>query len=197
MTAGVDIPTFARTQLSLLAAELEAEIAESATLVSLHSPAALQRAGVALANLTVAAQRTGLGGRTVLELAPHPATCPPLPPPPPPPPPPTPQACPSTASASATSAKAKAAEEGEGSGVKGVVTRVAKAAVAVALDDDGGDDGGGGKEDRVDALAVGEKKVWIVKVADDVTFRRMNSAMERLAKMEEREYSEKTRSGSR
>ena len=47
----LDIPTFAQTQLSLLAAELAAEIAESAALVSLHSPAALQRAGVALTNL--------------------------------------------------------------------------------------------------------------------------------------------------
>ncbi|KAG7292579.1 hypothetical protein NEMBOFW57_002614 [Staphylotrichum longicolle] len=70
----VDIPTFAQTQLTLLASELAAEIAESSALVALHSPAALQRAGVALTNLTVAAQRTGLGGKTVLELGPDPAT---------------------------------------------------------------------------------------------------------------------------
>jgi DNA polymerase alpha-associated DNA helicase A len=48
----IDIPTFASTQLSLLERELAAEIAESAALVSLHSPAALQRAGVALTNRT-------------------------------------------------------------------------------------------------------------------------------------------------
>ncbi|KAK4151944.1 hypothetical protein C8A00DRAFT_16685, partial [Chaetomidium leptoderma] len=70
----IDIPTFATTQLALLASELAAEIAESAALVGLHSPAALQRAGVALTNLTVSAQRTGLGGKTVLELGPDPAT---------------------------------------------------------------------------------------------------------------------------
>ncbi|KAL2175935.1 P-loop containing nucleoside triphosphate hydrolase protein [Thermothelomyces heterothallicus CBS 202.75] len=203
MTAGVDIPTFARTQLSLLAAELEAEIAESSALVSLHSPAALQRAGVALVNLTVASQRTGLGGRTVLELAPHPATAS--------------SGGPGSSSSSAdlpehgirvgdivlvaeqpssggvrkkdakASSSSSSSSSSEGCGVKGVVTRVGKGAVGVAVDD--GSEDGGGKEDRVDALAAGEKKVWIVKVADDVTFRRMNSTMERLAKMEEREYS--------
>ncbi|KAL2154386.1 hypothetical protein VTH82DRAFT_3062 [Thermothelomyces myriococcoides] len=204
MTAGVDIPTFARTQLSLLAAELEAEIAESSALVSLHSPAALQRAGVALINLTVASQRTGLGGRTVLELGPHPATASAS----------GPSAAdlpehgirvgdivlvaeqPSsggvrkkeTKASSSSSSSSSSSKGSEGSGVKGVVTRTGKGAIWIALDD-GGDDGGG-KEDKVDALAVGEKKVWIVKVADDVTFRRMNSTMERLAKMEEREYSE-------
>ncbi len=46
----IDIPSFASTQLSLLATELAAEIAESSALVSLHSPAALQRAGLALTN---------------------------------------------------------------------------------------------------------------------------------------------------
>ncbi|KAK4035084.1 P-loop containing nucleoside triphosphate hydrolase protein, partial [Parachaetomium inaequale] len=52
-------------------------------------------------------------------------------------------------------------------------------------------DGGGGKEGGggEGVLGGGEKRVWIVKVADDVTFRRMNATMERLAKMEEREYS--------
>ncbi|KAK3904829.1 hypothetical protein C8A05DRAFT_31352, partial [Staphylotrichum tortipilum] len=70
----VDVPAFAQNQLSLLAAELAAEIAESSALVSLHSPQALQRAGVALTNLTLTSQRTGLGGKTVLELGPDPAT---------------------------------------------------------------------------------------------------------------------------
>ena len=38
----LDIPDFARTQRSLLEAELAAEVAETAGLVSNHSPAALQ-----------------------------------------------------------------------------------------------------------------------------------------------------------
>lgn len=62
------ISAFATAQLSLLAAELTAELTENNALVSQTSPSALQRAGVAILNLTIASQRTGLGGKTVLEL---------------------------------------------------------------------------------------------------------------------------------
>lgn len=68
-----DIPTFARTQLALLAAELDAELAETSLLTIAHSPSVLQRAGLALTGLHIAAQRTGLAAKTVLELAPDPA----------------------------------------------------------------------------------------------------------------------------
>ncbi|KAL2199992.1 P-loop containing nucleoside triphosphate hydrolase protein [Corynascus similis CBS 632.67] len=194
-TDAVDVPAFARAQLSLLAAELAAEIAESSALVALHSPAALQRAGVAIANLTVASQRTGLGGKTVLELGPDPAT--------------TSSAGAGTAGTelpehgirvgdivlvaeqpSAAGVKKKEARAMEGRGVKGVVTRIGRGVVGVAVDDGGEDGGNSGKEDYgVEGLVAGDKRVWIVKVADDVTFRRMKATMERLAKMEEREYS--------
>lgn len=63
-----DISTFATTQLDLLDKELQAELAETAELASASSPAALQRAGLAILNLTLSNQRTGLGGKTVLEL---------------------------------------------------------------------------------------------------------------------------------
>lgn len=63
-----DIPSFAATQLSLLDAELEAERAETALLTSAHPPQTLARAGLAIVNLTIASQRTGLGGKTVLDL---------------------------------------------------------------------------------------------------------------------------------
>jgi DNA polymerase alpha-associated DNA helicase A len=69
-----DINAFATTQLSLLQKELDAEIAESATLTSTLSPNALQRAGAALIGLTVASTRTGLAGKTVVELEPDSAT---------------------------------------------------------------------------------------------------------------------------
>ncbi|KAL2133803.1 hypothetical protein VTI74DRAFT_1660 [Chaetomium olivicolor] len=185
----IDIPSFATTQLSLLAAELAAEIAESSALVSLHSPAALQRAGVALTNLTVTAQRTGLGGKTVLELGPDPATA---------------KGGGGGASASSAngaelpehgirtgdivlvaeqptaSARKREVKELEGKGVKGVVTRVGRGSLGVAVEEREGREEG-------DALA-GEKRVWIVKVADDITFRRMNATMERLQKMSEAEY---------
>ncbi|KAL2017723.1 hypothetical protein VTK56DRAFT_1748 [Thermocarpiscus australiensis] len=191
-----DVQSFAQTQLSLLAAELAAEIAESAALVSLHAPAALQRAGVAVTNLCVAAQRTGLGGKTVLELAPDPAT--------------TTSTSNSTSSGSGGGAGADLPEHGvrtgdivlvaempsggarkrevkelERRGVKGVVTRVGRGTVGVAVEER---EGGKGEDGVVDVLA-GERRVWIVKVADDATFRRMTGTMERLMKMPEAEYS--------
>ncbi|KAJ4379064.1 hypothetical protein N0V85_008885, partial [Neurospora sp. IMI 360204] len=70
----IDIPSFASTQLTLLSSELAAEIAETSELIGLHTPTALQRAGLALTNLVVNAQRTGYGGKTVLELGPDSAT---------------------------------------------------------------------------------------------------------------------------
>ncbi len=71
---GIDIASFASTQLSLLAAELQCEIDETSAAAAAHSPAALQRAGLAVANLVLGSRRTGLGGRTVLELVADPAT---------------------------------------------------------------------------------------------------------------------------
>ena len=68
-----DISTFATTQLALLDRELQAELTETSSLTTECSPATLQRAGVALLNLSVSSQRTGLGGRTVLDLRLDPA----------------------------------------------------------------------------------------------------------------------------
>ena len=67
------IHSFARAQLSLLKAELAAESSATAELLSAASPRGLSRSGLAIPNLTVASQRTGLGGRTVFELARDPA----------------------------------------------------------------------------------------------------------------------------
>ena len=64
----IDISAFATTQLSLLSAELAAEIASNAALLASSSPANLSRAGLAVTNLVITSQRTGLGGKTVLEL---------------------------------------------------------------------------------------------------------------------------------
>jgi DNA polymerase alpha-associated DNA helicase A len=69
-----DIASFASTQQTLLAAELAAELAESASQTTAHSPAALQRAGAALAGLVAGGTRTGFGGRTLLDLEPDAAT---------------------------------------------------------------------------------------------------------------------------
>lgn len=67
------IPDFATTQLALLDLELRAELASTADLAAQSAPASLQRAGLAILNLHVASQRTGLGGKTVLELQRDPA----------------------------------------------------------------------------------------------------------------------------
>ncbi|KXH47303.1 hypothetical protein CSAL01_08460 [Colletotrichum salicis] len=175
-------PSFATTQLSLLATELAAEVSESSALVSSHSPTALQRAGLALPNLVVTARRTGLGGRTVLELAPDPATS-------------------SSSSSSSSSgenelpehglrpgdivliseqpagnAKKKEVKELESKGARGVVTRVRREVVGVAVDE------GKGEEREFGG------RVWIVKVADDVTYRRMSQTMGKIEKMTESEY---------
>ncbi|ROW01717.1 hypothetical protein VSDG_02124 [Cytospora chrysosperma] len=172
----VVIQAFAATQIALLDAEQKSEIAETSHLISIHSPAALQRAGVAITNLAVSSQRTGLGGKTVVELSPD-----------------------SAVSSSdgelpehgirtgdivllseqpAGSAKKREVKDMERKGVKGVVTRVRKTDVGVALD-----------EDKEDASAALGGRVWIVKLADDVTFKRMNQTMGKMQDMSESEHS--------
>ncbi|KAL6868425.1 DNA-binding protein SMUBP-2 [Trichoderma novae-zelandiae] len=169
----MDVPSFAATQLALLDQELQSEIQETSSLISNHSPTGLQRAGLAITNLTISSQRTGLGGKTVLELSPDGATS-------------------STgelpehgirtgdivlvAEQPAGSAKKREVKELERKGARGVVTRVQRAAVNVALD-----------EGRDEVLFSG--RVWMVKLADEVTYRRMNQTMEKLQKMGEAEYS--------
>ncbi|GFP52562.1 DNA polymerase alpha-associated DNA helicase A [Trichoderma asperellum] len=167
------VPSFAATQLALLDQELQSEIQETSTLITNHSPTGLQRAGLAITNLTISSQRTGLGGKTVLELSPDSATS-------------------STgelpehgirtgdivlvAEQPAGSAKKREIKELEKRGARGVVTKVQRAAVNVALDE--------GKDD-----VMFSGRVWMVKLADEVTYRRMNQTMEKLQKMGESEYS--------
>ncbi|CVK89028.1 related to HCS1-DNA helicase A [Fusarium mangiferae] len=169
----VDIPAFATTQLALLEQELQTEINETSTLISNHSPTALQRAGLALINLVVSGQRTGLGGRTVLELSPDAATG-------------SPDELPEhglrtgdivlVAEQPAGSAKKREVKDLEKKGARGVVTRVSRGWIAVAID-----------EGREEVGFLG--RVWAVKLADEVTYKRMNWAMEKLNKMQESEYS--------
>lgn len=152
----VDVPSFASTQLSLLDQELQCEIQETSTLISNHSPTALQRAGLAITNLSLSSQRTGLGGKTVLELSPDSATS-------------TTGDLPEhgirtgdivlVAEQPAGSAKKREVKDLEKKGARGVVTKVTKGFVGVALDE--------GKED-----AAFNGKVWIVKLADEVTYKR-------------------------
>jgi DNA polymerase alpha-associated DNA helicase A len=66
--APTSITAFAATQLELLDQELKAELEETNLLVSQTAPGRLQNAGLAILNLTIGSQRTGLGGKTVLDL---------------------------------------------------------------------------------------------------------------------------------
>lgn len=72
-TTQTDIEAFAKKQLQLLDAEQQAEIAETSLLTSTQPPVVLQRAGLAILNLQVSAQRTGFGGKTLIELSLDPA----------------------------------------------------------------------------------------------------------------------------
>lgn len=69
MAPPLEISAFATTQLALLTQELAAETQETHLLTSTHAPSVLARAGLAILNLNVAAQRTGLGGKTLVDLA--------------------------------------------------------------------------------------------------------------------------------
>ncbi|KAF2397731.1 P-loop containing nucleoside triphosphate hydrolase protein [Trichodelitschia bisporula] len=166
------ITTFTTTQLTLLAAELAAETAQSTALLASTAPSALARAGLALTNLTLASQRTGLGGRIVLELEPDSAV----------------------AGAEgelpehglrvgdivavqaqpAGAARKKEKAESRERGVEGVVCRVQAKSVHVALEGD--------------EVEVPGGKLWIVKVANDVTYKRMTYTMKDMNRLSEAAY---------
>lgn len=170
----VDIPSFCATQLALLDAELQSEVSETSSLITGNSPTSLQRAGVAITNLVISSQRTGLGGKTVLELSldgaigegdlPEHGIR-------------TGDIC-LVASQPAGSAKKKEVKELEDKGSRGVVTRATKTAVSVALDRE---------DDDADANLGG--RLWLVKLSNDVTFKRMNQVIGRLQRMDEAQYS--------
>jgi DNA polymerase alpha-associated DNA helicase A len=154
----VDVPSFATTQLALLDAELQSELSENSSLISNTSPTSLQRAGIAITNLTLTSQRTGLGGKTVVELGPDSATAN------------SEGELPEhgirpgdivmVSEQPAGSAKRREVKELEAKGSRGVVTRVGRCAVWVALD--------GEDDDNV----AGMRRLWLVKLANDVTYRR-------------------------
>jgi DNA polymerase alpha-associated DNA helicase A len=62
------ISNFAVNQQGLLKQELQSELEETTLLTSSAAPSTLQKAGLALLNLTVAVLRTGYGGKTLVDL---------------------------------------------------------------------------------------------------------------------------------
>ncbi|THW42221.1 DNA helicase [Aureobasidium pullulans] len=171
--APIDIPTFADKQLKLLAAELNAELEETALLTATHAPSTLARAGLAVLNLAISALRTGLGGKSLLELSLDPAIAG------------TETELPEhglrvgdivgVSEQPKGAEKKKERQDMEKKQVQGVVVKVLREIIVVALDKDEVDIPGG--------------KLWLVKLANDVTYKRMNQTMNKLQKMPESEHS--------
>lgn len=169
----MDVSLFATTQLQLLQAEHHLEATVLAALLTSHPPTVLSRAGLALLNLTLSAQRTGFGGRPLLTLSPDPSLS-------------SSTTLPShslrpgdvvrVAPQPSGAAKKKEKATLEGLGVEGVVHRVTDTGVTVAVDEKSGDEG---------VEKVSGTRLWVVKRGDEVTHKRMVKAVERLKELGE------------
>jgi DNA polymerase alpha-associated DNA helicase A len=174
----MDISLFATTQLDLIRQEHAAEVSEQTSLITSLPPTSLQRHGLALLNLSLSTQRTGLGGRTVLELEPDPALT-------------TDGKFPAHGLRSGDivrieeqpggAAKKKEKAELKERGVEGVVHRVSEGRLVVAVS--GGKKSGDDDDAGVEALVSSGKRLWAVKMANEVTFRRMVKVLESLKEM--------------
>ncbi|KAG9666232.1 DNA helicase, partial [Aureobasidium melanogenum] len=176
----IDIPSFADKQLNLLAAELNAELQETALLTATHAPSTLARAGLAVLNLSVSAQRTGLGGKSLIELSLDPAIAG------------TETQLPEhglrvgdivgVSEQPKGAEKKKERQDMEKKQIQGVVVKVLREIIVVALDKDEVDIPGG--------------KLWLLVNSTFVFWRRMlfadrwmNQTMTKLLKMPESEHS--------
>jgi DNA polymerase alpha-associated DNA helicase A len=176
------IPLFATTQLHLLALEHAAEVstsklASTAATVSPTTRRTLQATGQALTGLLLSQTRTGLGGRLVGEFIPDPAIASD-----------DSRAADGTprlsshgirvgdvvrvndvAGKKAGSSKEKDKKEAEDKGgPEGVVTKTSERAIWIAF----GKSGAVRKEDDEAVEGLWGKKLWAIKLANDVTYRR-------------------------
>ncbi|KAL1993661.1 hypothetical protein VTN49DRAFT_2330 [Thermomyces lanuginosus] len=201
-STAISIPQFAQTQQALLLQEHEAEklsssLATSAAVtVSPSTRRTLQATGYALTGIILDQCRTGMGGRVVGDFCADPATA-------------------NTSESneggpqlgahgirvgdvvkvmeivSGSGRKAgkenKDKDRGKGPvGVEGVVTKASEKMLSVAFGQSGG--GGLSKADEEMVDMLWGKKLWLVKIANDVTYRRMKQTMERMEKMPESEH---------
>ncbi|KAJ6166564.1 hypothetical protein N7470_002011 [Penicillium chermesinum] len=79
------------------------------------------------------------------------------------------------------------AKDASKGGPEGVVTRVSDQAICVAFGQQGS--GAKSKEDDESVEELWGKKIWLIKLANDVTYRRMKQTMEKMAKLGEGEHS--------
>ncbi|KAH8694895.1 putative DNA helicase [Talaromyces proteolyticus] len=199
----VSIPAFAQAQLDLLLKEHEAEKLSSAlatTSTNTVSPATrrtLQATGYALTGIALVQCRTGMGGRVVGEFGADAAVS-------------------SDTDAerdgkprlgthgirvgdvvrvleTASSGKkvignkdSSKAGSSSNNGAEGVVTKVSEKSLSVAFGQSGGGGGAKAEEEAVDDLWG--KKLWLVKLANDVTHRRLKQTMEKMEKIPESDH---------
>ncbi|CRG86049.1 DNA-binding protein SMUBP-2 [Talaromyces islandicus] len=199
----VPIPLFAQAQRDLLLKEHEAEKLSSALATSSTntvSPATrrtLQATGYALTGIILSQCRTGMGGRVVGEFEPDAAVL-------------------SSSDGERGDGQPRLAAHGirvgdvvrvleivsgkktgkeckDGSksgsssnGAEGVVTKVSERGLSVAFGQSGGGSNSKAEEEAVDDLWG--KKLWLVKLANDVTHRRLNQTMEKMEKMTEADH---------
>jgi DNA polymerase alpha-associated DNA helicase A len=176
------IPLFAQAQLDLLLLEHEAEVSTSklASTAASVSPATrrtLQSTGHALTGLILSQVRTGLGGRVVGEFAPDPAIA-------------SDESRAAdgsprlgshgirvgdvvrvndTAGKKGGSSKETGKEGKDEKGAEGVVTRTGDRGIWIAF----GKQGSGAKKEDDEAVEeLWGKKLWAIKLANDVTYRR-------------------------
>lgn len=176
------LDAFFERQRELLAKERQAEIDQSSLLISNCSPKLLERKGLALLGLAVVQVNIGLGGKSLIELerpaAHHTSTSFP------------PHSFRpgdlaridegSTSSQAPRSKAAKAKpgaskDKGESTGTEGVVYKVSSTKIIIAVDAPKSDS----KSDELDI----PEHCWVVKLANTVTFDRMDQALERMAKI--------------
>ncbi|KUL91924.1 hypothetical protein ZTR_01435 [Talaromyces verruculosus] len=81
----------------------------------------------------------------------------------------------------------KEAGGNKSNGAEGVVIKASEKALSVAFGQNGGGANAKAEEESVDDLWG--KKLWLVKLANDVTHRRLNQTMEKMEKMSESEHS--------
>ncbi|OJD14186.1 hypothetical protein AJ78_05450 [Emergomyces pasteurianus Ep9510] len=88
----------------------------------------------------------------------------------------------------AAGGKAKGGKEDDrkDKGMEGVVTRIGERSVWVAFGGQGGAGGKGRDEESVEDLWG--RKVWMVELANDITYRRMKQAMTKMENMTESDY---------
>ncbi|DAA77514.1 TPA_exp: hypothetical protein A8136_6060 [Trichophyton benhamiae CBS 112371] len=199
----ISVSKFAQIQQRLLLAEHEDEIASSplsssSAAASASTRRALQNAGHALTGMVLTNCRTGMGGREVGEfgldtalsgsgrakgaskdedntrLGVHGITVGDI-------------VRVEEIASGKTTAKSKAGQDDEKGqrGLEGVVTRVGERSIWAAFGDRGK-----GKQDEDGVDELWGRKLWLVKLANDVTYRRMNQTMAKLEKMQESEHSQ-------